>query len=153
MRVANNCVVTIEFQLTNTAGQVVGSATAAEPLEYLHGAVGILPTLERALTGKSPGDTFDVTIPPEQGFGERQPRLVEVVPRSRWSNPEQLSVGANVERVDESGGKQSFRIRALDADTVTVDGNHPLAGETLRFAGKILDVRQATAEEIASVQQ
>lgn len=152
MRIANDCVVSIEFQLTNTAGLVLGSATAAEPLEYLHGAVGILPSLERALTGKAPGDTFDVTIPPDQGFGERQPRLVEVVPRSRWSNAEQLVVGASVDRVDESGGKQSFRIRALDAETVTVDGNHPLAGETLRFTGKILDVRAATAEELAPQQ-
>lgn len=150
MRVANNCVVSIEFKLTNTAGQMLGSATAAEPLEYLHGAVGILPTLERALTGKSPGDAFDVTIPPDQGFGERQPRLVEVVPRSRWANPEKLTVGASVDRVDESGGKQTFRIRALDAETVTVDGNHPLAGETLHFTGKVIDVRQATPEELAT---
>lgn len=152
MRIANKCVVSIEFQLTNASGQLLSSATAAEPLEYLHGAVGILPTLERALTGKSPGDSFDVTIPPDQGFGERQPRLVEVVPRSRWANPEQLTVGASVDRVDESGGKQSFRIRALDAETVTVDGNHPLAGETLRFTGKVLEVREASAEELASVQ-
>lgn len=150
MRIAKNCVVSIEYQLTNAAGQVLASATAAEPLEYLHGAVGILPTLERALAGMGAGDSFDVTIPPDQGFGERQPRLVEVVPRSRWANPEQLAVGASVERTDEQGNKQTFRIRSMDADTVTVDGNHPLAGETLRFAGRIIAVREATAEELAT---
>lgn len=149
MQIAKNHVVSIEFQLTNTAGQVLGSASAAEPLEYLHGAVGIMPMLERALAGMSPGDSFDVTITPDQGFGERQPALVEVVPRSRWANPEQLTIGASVDRVDESGEKQTYRIRAMDADTVTVDGNHPLAGETLRFSGKIIAVRDATAEELA----
>lgn len=150
MRIAKNSVVSIEFKLTNTAGEVLDSASASEPLEYLHGGAGILPMLERALTGMGPGDSFDVTITPDQGFGERQPRLVEVVPRSRWANPEQLSVGASVDRVDESGAKQTFRIRAMDADTVTVDGNHPLAGQTIRFQGKVVGVREATAEELAA---
>lgn len=150
MQIAKNCVVSIEFQLTNAAGKVLDGATAAEPLEYLHGASGILPTLERALAGKGAGDSFDVTIPPDQGFGERQPRLVEVVPRSSWPEPDKLSVGARVERQDENGNKESFVITALDADTVTVDGNHPLAGETLRFRGKVLDVRAASAEELAT---
>lgn len=150
MQIANNCVVSVEYQLTNQAGKLLDSATAAAPLEYLHGASGILPTLERALAGKGAGDTFDVTITPDQGFGERQPRLVEVVPRSSWPNPELLTVGARVERADENGNKESFVISALDADTVTVDANHPLAGETLCFRGKVLGVRAATAEELAA---
>jgi len=150
MQIAKNCVVTLEFQLTNQAGKALDGATAAEPLEYLHGGSGILPTLERALAGKQPGDQFDVTVTPDQGFGERQPRLVEVVPRSSWPNPEQLFVGGRVERHDEDGNKESFVISALDADTVTVDGNHPLAGQTLRFRGKVLGVRAATAEELAA---
>jgi len=150
MRIAKNAVVSIEFQLTNTAGQLVDSTPPGKPLEYLHGAAGILPALERALTGMAPGDSFDITITPDQGFGERQPRLVEVVPRSSWPNPELLTVGASVDREDETGEKQSFRIRALDADTVTVDGNHPFAGETLRFKGKVLEAREATTEELAT---
>lgn len=150
MQIANNCVVSVEYQLTNQAGKVLDSATAAAPLEYLHGAAGILPTLERALAGKNAGDAFDVTITPDQGFGERQPRLVEVVPRNSWPNPELLTVGARVERADENGNKESFLISALDADTVTVDGNHPLAGETLHFRGKVLGVRAATTEELAA---
>jgi len=150
MRIAKNTVVSIEYKLTNSEGKVLDSAPASEPLEYVHGAVGILPMLERALNGMAAGDSFDVTIPPDQGFGERQPRLVEVVPRSRWANPEQLSVGASVDRVDESGNKQTYRVRAMDADTVTVDGNHPLAGETLRFQGKVIAVRAGTAEELAA---
>jgi FKBP-type peptidyl-prolyl cis-trans isomerase SlyD len=152
MKIAKNKVVSIEFQLTNGAGAVLDSASAAEPLEYLHGGAGILPMLERALTDKSAGEVFDLTITPDQGFGERQPRLVEVVPRSRWPNPEQLSVGAKVERVDADGNKQAFVIRSLDAETVTVDGNHPLAGETLHFRGKVIGVREPTAEELAAAQ-
>ena len=151
MRIARNHVVTIQFQLTNSNGEVLDSASATEPLEYLHGAAGVLPMLERSLAGRVAGDSFDVTITPDQGFGERQPRLVEVVPRSRWPNPEELTVGASVERIEESSGaKQAYRIRALDADTVTVDGNHPLAGETLRLQGKVLEVREARPEELAT---
>lgn len=151
MRIAKNSVVSIEFQLTNATGQVLDSSPAGKPVEYLHGAAGILPALERALAGMSPGDSFDVTFTPDQAFGERQPSRVEVVPRSRWPNPEQLVVGASVTREDEtSGAKETFRIRAIDADTVTVDGNHPLAGETLRFRGKVVAVREATGEELAT---
>jgi len=150
MKIAANSVVTIEFELTGNSGQVLDRAPADEPLEYLHGSAGILPMLERSLMGMAPGETFDVIITPDQGFGERQPRLVEVVPRSRWANPAELSVGARVDRVDESGGKQSYVVRSMDAETVTVDGNHPLAGETLRFRGKVLAVRAATAEELAA---
>jgi FKBP-type peptidyl-prolyl cis-trans isomerase SlyD len=149
MRIAKNCVVSIEYQLTNAEGKLLDSAPADEPLEYLHGSAGVLPMLERALNGMAAGDSFDVVIPPDQGFGERQPRLVEVVPRSRWPNPAELKVGARVERQDESGAKQSFVVRSMDADTVTVDGNHPLAGETLRFKGRVVEVREATAAELA----
>lgn len=150
MRIEKNCVVGIEFQLTNSAGQVIDSATADAPLEFIHGGTGILPSLDRALAGLGSGETFDVTIPPDQGFGERQPRLVEVVPRSRWKNPDVLTIGATVERQDEAGKKETFVIRALDADTVVVDGNHPLAGETLRFKGKVIGIRPASAGDLAS---
>ena len=150
MRIANNAVVAIEYELTNGAGQLLDSTTSAAPLEYLHGAAGILPTLERQLAGKAAGDSFDVTITPDKGFGERQPDLIQMVPRDRIPNSEKLFVGAIVEGIDEAGGKRSFQVRALDDETVTLDGNHPLAGETLRFKGTVLGVREATAEELAT---
>ena len=149
MRIARNAVVSIQYTLTNEAGQLLDSSPKDEPLEYLHGAAGILPALERALAGKAVGESFDVTITPDRGFGERQPSLIEVVPRSHWPNPEKLTVGAKVALEDPNGNKKHFVITGLTEDSVTVDGNHPLAGVTLRFQGAVVDIREATAEELA----
>ncbi len=149
MRIAKHSVVSIEYRLTGDAGQLLDSASREAPMEFLHGTAGILPMLERALNGKAAGEGFDVTITPDEGFGQREARLVEVLPLAQWHHPEQLTVGAQVERSDPEGIKHMFVITALDADTVTVDGNHPLSGMVLRFEGTILGVRAATAAELA----
>jgi FKBP-type peptidyl-prolyl cis-trans isomerase SlyD len=148
MRIAKDCIVSLQFTLTNDTGQVLDRSPPDQPLQYLHGAAGILPALERALAGKAAGESFDVTLPPEQAFGDRQPRLIEVLPRGDWTNSHQMAVGLQVERRDEAGQKVMYVIKALDADTVTLDANHPLAGQTLRFQGTVLDVRAATADEL-----
>lgn len=155
MRIANNTVVSIQFQLTNQAGQLLDSAPADAPLEYLHGAEGILPALETALTGMAAGDSFDITITPGQGFGERHAHLVEVLPRSALAMVEsdQLAIGRQVERSDESGVKMNFVVTAFDDDTITLDGNHPLAGMELHFRGSVMGVREATAEELAELER
>ena len=149
MRIANDCFVSIQFRLTNESGQLLDSSPDGEPLVYLHGAAGILPALERGLTGKVAGDRFDIVITPEQGFGERQPALVETMPRSHLQNPEGLVIGGQVTRSDESGAVSTYFVTAFDPETVTVDANHPFAGMTLRFEGVVVDVRHGTAEEIA----
>ena len=120
-------------------------------MDYVHGAAGILPELERHLAGKAAGDRFDITITPERGFGDRQPGLVEVLPLNFWSDGSQLAVGMSVTRSDPSGATQSYVITALSNEAVTVDGNHPLAGKTLRFQGTVVGVRAGTAEELASL--
>lgn len=151
MRIAENCVVSIQFTLTNETGRELDRSPEGMPLEYVHGAAGILPELERHLAGKAAGDRFDLTITPERGFGDRQPGLVEVLPLASWSEPSQLVVGGVVTRSDPSGASQNYFITALGADSVTVDGNHPLAGMTLRFQGTVVGVRAGTAEELASL--
>lgn len=150
MRIANDMVVSIQFQLTNQAGQLLDSRPADEPLEYVHGAEGILPALEMALTGMAPGDNFDITITTSQGFGEHRQDLVQVVPRSvlGMTESDQLAVGRQVEQHDGAGAKSNFVITAFDDDTVTLDGNHPLAGMELHFRGTVVAVRAATAEEL-----
>lgn len=149
MRIAKDCFVSIQYRLTNESGQLLDSSPDGEPLVYLHGAAGILPALERELTGKVAGDRFDISITPDQGFGERQPALVETVPRSYLQNSEGLLIGGQVTRSDDSGVESTYFVTAFDPQTVTVDANHPFAGMTLRFEGVVLDVRQGTAEEIA----
>jgi len=151
MQIAKDCVVSIEFRLTNEKGQLLDSSPPGETLQYLHGAAGILPELERHLAGKQAGDAFDITIPPERGFGDRLANLVEIIPIGNWSEPEKLAIGTPVTRTDPAGGTQNYLVTGLDAEKVTVDGNHPLAGMTLRFQGRIVEVRPGTAEELASV--
>ena len=151
MRIAKDCVVSLQYTLTNETGQVLDRSKPGEPLEYVHGAAGLVPELERHLTGKQAGDAFDVTIPPERGFGDRQPRLVEILPRGMFPETADLHIGNPVTRTDPDGAEQNYLITSIDADTVTVDGNHPLAGMTLRFQGSIEAVRAGTAEELASI--
>ncbi len=151
MRIADNCIVQIQFVLTNGPGQVLDRSPEGEPLEYLHGAAGIHPELERHLAGKAAGEPFDITITPERGFGDWQSGLVEVLPRSLWAEAaDALQVGLPVTRKDPDGVEQNYLITAIEADTVTVDGNHPLAGQTLRFAGTVVGVRAASEEELAA---
>jgi len=149
MRIANDCLVSIQFRLTNESGEVLDSAPDGDPLVYLHGAEGILPVLERELAGKVAGDPFDLTISPEHAFGERQPALVVVLARSQLQDADQLAVGRWVTRSDESGQQVSYLVTAFDTETVTLDANHPLAGMTLRFQGVVVDVREGSAEELA----
>jgi len=151
MKIANNCVVSLRFTLTNEKGNVLDRSPDDGPLEYLHGAAGILPELERHLAGKAAGDAFDITITPDRGFGERLPALVEVLSRSMWpENSPELAVGLAVTRTDPNGTTQNYLVTAIDADSVTVDGNHPLAGQTLRFQGTVVGVRAGTPEELAA---
>jgi len=150
MRIANNCVVSIRYTLTNQTGQVLDRSPEDAPLEYVHGAAGILPELERHLAGKAPGDAFDLTIPPDRGFGDRQPGLVEVLARGMFGDSPDLALGLAVTRTDPDGKTQNYLVTAIDAQSVTVDGNHPLAGMTLRFQGTVVGVRPGTAEELAA---
>jgi FKBP-type peptidyl-prolyl cis-trans isomerase SlyD len=150
MRIADDCVVTVQFRLSNEAGQVLESSPEGRPVAYVHGAPGVLPVLGRELTGKAAGDRFDICISPEQGFGERQPALLEVIPRAHLPNAGPLAIGATVTRRDIfSGAQVPYVVTAVDAETVTVDANHPLAGMTLRFEGLVIDVREARAQELA----
>lgn len=149
MKIGKDCVVSLQFTLTNESGRLLDRSPEGETLDYVHGAAGILPELERHLEGKAAGDPFDLTIAPDRGFGERLPHLVEIMPLSAWPDPAQLAVGMAVTRTDASGAEQNFIITSLGADAVTVDGNHPLAGMTLRFQGVVVGVRAGTAEELA----
>jgi len=151
MDIAKDCVVSIQFMLTNETGQVLDRSPPEKPLEYVHGAAGILPELERHLAGKRPGDDFDITIPPDRGFGQRLAHLTEIIPIGNIPDPSKVTVGMSVTRTSPDGSTEELRVSAIDASAVTVDGNHPLAGMTLRFQGTVVDVRAATAEELASL--
>ena len=149
MQIAPNTVVTMTYTLTNAEGQVLDQADASHPFVYMQGAHNIIPGLEQALAGKQAGDTAVVTVQPEDAYGEYNEQLTQQVPRQMFGNvPEdQLVVGAQFQ-AQTNGGVEIITIADVDGDMITIDANHPLAGETLTFDVKILAVRAATPEEI-----
>lgn len=149
MLIAANKAVSIDYTLTNDAGEVIDSSEGAAPMVYLHGAGNIIAGLEKALEGKVAGDELSVTVDPEEAYGEYSAELVAVLGREMFEGVEQLEVGMQFHASGPDGSMQVVTIRDLDGDDVTVDGNHPLAGQRLSFQVKVIDVRDAHAEEIA----
>jgi FKBP-type peptidyl-prolyl cis-trans isomerase SlyD len=146
MRIADRSVATFHYELTNDAGEVLDSSKGREPLAYLHGRGNIVAGLEKAMTGKQIGDKFDVTVSAAEGYGERDPSLVQVVPRKAFRGVKDLQPGMQF-HAQGNGGSSAVVVTAVTGDEVTVDGNHPLAGETLHFAIEITGVRDASVEE------
>lgn len=148
MQIAENMVVSIHYTLTNAAGETVDSSLQhGEPLAYLHGHSNIVPGLENALTGKAVGDKFDVSVNPEDGYGGHVDELIQEVPREAFQGVDELEPGMQFQ-ADSGAGPRLFTITKIEGDTVTVDGNHPLAGQVLNFAIEVTDIRAATEEEM-----
>ena len=139
MQISTNKLVTMGYTLSDEHGNVIDSSRGGEPFTYLHGTGGIIPGLERALEGRSAGETFSVTIAPEDGYGHRNEALIEVVPLERFEDPERIEVGMQFQ-AQTPEGVRIFSVIGLEGGSVTIDGNHPLAGATLRFDIEVLKV-------------
>jgi FKBP-type peptidyl-prolyl cis-trans isomerase SlyD len=148
MIIGKDTVVTMDYTLTDTAGKVLDSSNGAEPLSYLHGAGNIIPGLEQAMEGKNVGDTVKATVPPEQGYGVRREELVAPVQRKSFGGIKEIKPGMQFQANTEHGPRVVTVVSVTD-DEVTIDANHELAGKTLVFDVKIVNVRAATAEEVA----
>jgi FKBP-type peptidyl-prolyl cis-trans isomerase SlyD len=148
MQIAKHKVATIEYTLTNSDGDVLDSSENREPLAYIQGIGNLISGLEEALEGKTNGDNLQVTIPPEKAYGHYDDDLVQVVNRSVFQGVSQLEVGMQFHAESEQGNTKVIWIADIDGDDVTIDANHPLAGETLNFDVKIVAVREATQEEL-----
>ena len=146
MKISRNHVVTLKYQVSDRDGDIVDAGL--EPIVYLHGGYGgLFDALEVALQGKSAGDAFNVTLSAEDAFGEYDPDLVSVEPRDAF--PPNIQIGTEVELDAEDGEILQFRVTHIDADQVTINGNHPLCGLDLVFSGTVVAVRPASAKEIA----
>lgn len=147
MQITQNSVVSLNYTMFDEEGTVIDQNQ--DPIVYLHGGYdNILPVVEAALAGKSVGDTVSVTMTPDEGFGEFVDELVREEDISMF--PPDLEIGMMFETRDpESGESMQFRVTAIDAGMVTVDANHPLAGMTIRFEASVVDVREASDEEVA----
>ncbi|SDI71203.1 FKBP-type peptidyl-prolyl cis-trans isomerase [Billgrantia gudaonensis] len=147
MQIAQNSVVAFHYTLTNDAGEVLDSSEGRDPLTYLHGAGNIIPGLEKELEGREAGDKLNVAVTPEEGYGEVQPQLVQEVPRDAFQGVEAVEPGMQFQ-AQTQGGPLMVTVTQVEGDTVTVDGNHPLAGQKLNFDVEIADVREASQEEV-----
>lgn len=147
MQIEDGKVVHIHYTLKNDDGELIDKSATDSPLGYLHGHGNLIPGLEGALTGLSPGDTRSVQVAPSDGYGERSEALVQDVPIGAFQGVESIEPGMRFQAETDSGPHPVVVVEVAD-DVVTVDGNHPLAGETLHFDVEVERVREATAEEI-----
>ncbi|MHA7880616.1 MAG: peptidylprolyl isomerase [Saccharospirillum sp.] len=147
MNIAAQRVVSIHYEVKDEDGVVVDSSEGREPLVYLHGHNNIIPGLEKALDGLNTGDSFDVVVQADEAYGDYQDALVQSVPMDAFQGVEKVEEGM-VFTAQTQGGPLQVTVTAVEADNVTVDGNHPLAGKALSFKGEVAEVRDASAEEL-----
>ncbi|MEH6710799.1 MAG: peptidylprolyl isomerase [Paraglaciecola polaris] len=146
--IADQKVVSLNYTVKDAEGELIDSSENAAPLVYLHGQKNIIPGLENALMGKAPGDEFKVTVGPEDGYGEYNEEILQVVPREAFKGVESIEKGM-VFSAEGQNGPVQLRVAGIEGDDITVDPNHPLAGKTLTFSGSVIEVREATEEELA----
>jgi len=148
MQVEDNKIVVIEYTLTNDSGETIDSSVGGDPLSFLFGNNQIIPGLEDALAGKSTGDKFTTRISPEDGYGPRIEELSQVVSREMFEGVDDIEVGMQFHAQNDGGEMHVITVTAINGDQLTIDGNHELADMHLNFDVKILEVRDATAEEM-----
>ena len=147
MTVENGKVVSFHYTLTNAQGDVLDQSQE-HPMPYLHGAGNIIPGLEKELAGKKVGDKLTVNVPAAEAYGEYHEQLVNDVPREAFQGVDQIEPGMQFQ-ANTPEGVQVITVKAVNGETVTVDANHPLAGQDLNFDVEIVEVREATEEESA----
>lgn len=147
MTVAKNKVVLIDYKLTNNSGELLDSSEGGEPLAYIHGIGNIISGLEEALEGRKSGDSLSVSIPPEKGYGVHDENKVQAVPRRMFQGVDDIRAGMQF-HAQTQNGLEVVTVTGVEGDLVSIDANHPLAGETLNFDVTIIEVRDASEEEL-----
>lgn len=145
--IADGSVVTMHYKLVLEDGQVVDSSEGSDPLAYMHGSGNIVPGLESAMNGRKIGDKFDVAVAPEEGYGARHEDAVQTVPRDMFPPDAELEPGIQFQATDEEQRPVMGTIKEVADDSITVDFNHPLAGQVLNFSIEVVTIRDATEEE------
>jgi FKBP-type peptidyl-prolyl cis-trans isomerase SlyD len=147
MQISKEKVVSIHYTLRDNTGNILDSSEGHDPLLYIQGIGNLIPGMEEGLEGKAKGDKLEIKVSPERGYGVRDDKMIQKVPRSAFGGQEvkkgmQFQAGTN-------HGTQVVTVTEVGLDSITVDGNHPLAGVELNFSVEVLEVRNATAEELA----
>jgi FKBP-type peptidyl-prolyl cis-trans isomerase SlyD len=147
VQIAADSVVLIHYTLKDDDGKVLDSSAGGEPLAYIQGHGNLVSGLEKALEGKSRGNRIAVTLAPAEGYGVRNEALVQRVPKRSLQRTGEIRKGMQFQAQTEEG-MRVFTVTTVVGDMVTLDGNHPLADQTLHFDVEVVDVRAATAEEL-----
>lgn len=144
MQITKNTVAAIHYTLRDNEGNVIDTSSGREPLNYLHGAGNLIAGMEEGLEGKSKGDKFQLKIEPAKGYGEKDPAMIQQVPRSAFGDQD---VRPGMKFSTNHGNVVT--VTQVGLENVTVDANHELAGVELNFDVEIIEVRNATDEEIS----
>ena len=152
MKIAQNKVVEFCYEL-EVDGQIVDHTVKERPLDYIHGTGSLLPKLEEHIEGLEPGDKFDVTLSPAEGYGEADPQRVIDLPKAAFEvngeiREDLLVPGNTIPMMNSMGGVIPGVVLEVTDETVKMDLNHRMAGKTLHFTGEVLSVRDATEKEL-----
>lgn len=147
MQMSVKKVVTIDYTLKDNDGQTIDESNNGE-FAYLQGASNIISGLENALLDKKVGESISVSIEPKDGYGKPEPTMVQVVPMDMFDSAEQVTVGQQFHAQGEDGHDIMITVTKVEDDQVTIDGNHPLAGVQLNFEVNVIEVRDATEQEM-----
>lgn len=147
MQIESNSVVTLHYTLKDNDGNIIDQSDDGSFL-YMHGAMNIIPGLENALAGKSAGDEISVKVSPEEGYGEKDDDRIQEVPKNMFDSAEEIKVGVQFHAQGPDGNAVVVTVIEVKDEAVVIDGNHALAGVELNFEVKIVDVREASEEEV-----
>lgn len=147
MKITSNAVAIIDYTLTDDDGNIIDQSTDGN-FAYIHNGRNIIPGLEKALEEKQAGDQLRVTIEPAQAYGERDLAQIQRIPREMFPADADIKAGMQFQGQSPDGQVSVVTVAELDGETVVVDGNHPLAGKTLHFDVAVVEVREASQEEL-----
>ena len=146
MQIGKNKVVSIHYTLRDNEGTTIDSSIGGEPLTYIQGIGNLIPGMEEGLEGGAVGQKFNLKVSPEKGYGVKNDQLIQKVPRSAFGTQD-IKPGMQFQ-TQGNHGAQVVTVTHVGLDSVTVDGNHPLAGVELNFDVEVMNVRAATKEEL-----
>jgi FKBP-type peptidyl-prolyl cis-trans isomerase SlyD len=149
MQIAPMKVVAMHYHLKDDRGETIDSSEGRDPMHFMCGTGGIIPGLESALMGRVAGDRLSVVVQPADGYGDYDPELRQAVPRQMFEDDGEIAPGMRFQTQDHHGHVTVVMVVAVDDEHIHIDANHPLAGEALHFDVEVVEVREATAEEVA----
>lgn len=147
MKISKNTIASIEYTLRDDEGEIIDSSEGDSPLEVLVGQGQLIPGLEKALMGLEAGKELKISVNPEEAYGDYNPELEVVVPMSQIKTDDEIEEGVHFQ-VETPDGTLIYEVQKIEGDKVTMNGNHPLAGQVLHFEVKVVSVRAATEEEL-----